>query len=48
MKLTSFRDKDRTHLRDMIGVGLLNASWLDRFQPELSCRLKALCDDPDG
>src|ERR1043166_9590283 len=26
MKLTSFRDKDRTHLRDMIDVGLLDAS----------------------
>src|SRR5438445_3289743 len=28
MKLMSNRDKDRTHLRDMIGVGLIDASWL--------------------
>src|SRR5438067_4462581 len=26
MKLTSFRDKDRTHVRDLIGVGLVDAS----------------------
>src|SRR3954451_21097040 len=31
MKLTSFRDKDRTHLRDFIGVGLLDAVWYDRL-----------------
>jgi len=48
MKLTSFRDKDRTHLRDMIEVGLLNASWLDRLQPELAERLQELLDNPDG
>src|SRR5260221_68441 len=27
MKLTSFRDKDRTHLRDLIEVGLVDSSW---------------------
>ena len=27
MKLTSFRDKDRTHLRDLISVGLVDESW---------------------
>ena len=27
MKLTSFRDKDRTHLRDMLDVGLIDATW---------------------
>src|SRR5262245_10464911 len=27
MKLMSNRDKDRTHLRDLIGVGLIDASW---------------------
>src|SRR5437867_11276679 len=31
MKLTSFRDKDRTHLRDFIEVGLVNASWCARL-----------------
>jgi hypothetical protein len=48
MKLTSFRDKDRTHLRDLIEVGLLDRSWLTRLQPELSARLKDLLDNPDG
>src|SRR5436853_3913646 len=28
MKLTSFRDKDRVHVRDLIEVGLVDASWL--------------------
>jgi hypothetical protein len=48
MKLTSFRDKDRTHLRDLIEVGLLDRSWLARLQPELSARLQDLLDNPDG
>jgi len=48
MKLTSFRDKDRTHLRDMIEVGLLDESWLDRVPPDLAPRLKELLDDPEG
>jgi len=48
MKLTSFRDKDRTHLRDLIEVGLLDADWLDRLPPELSSRLKQLLDTPEG
>ncbi len=48
MKLTSFRDKDRTHLRDLIDVGLLDGDWLDRLPPELSSRLKQLLDTPEG
>jgi hypothetical protein len=48
MKLTSYRDKDRTHLRDLIDVGLLDAAWLDRLPPELAARLKELLDNPDG
>jgi hypothetical protein len=48
MKLTSFRDKDRTHLRDLIGVGLLDATWPARFIPELAARLQQLLDTPDG
>src|ERR1700693_5797803 len=31
MKLIAWRDKDRTHLRDMIGVGLVDATWPARF-----------------
>jgi hypothetical protein len=48
MKLTSYRDKDRMHLRDLIDVGLVDASWPGKFQPELGARLQALLDDPDG
>ncbi|MEO1497359.1 MAG: hypothetical protein AAFV43_09430 [Planctomycetota bacterium] len=48
MKLTSFRDKDRTHLRDLIGVGLIDDGWLNGMQPELAERLKGLLDDPEG
>jgi len=48
MKLTSYRDKDRTHLRDMIGIGLVDATWPSRFSRELGERLQRLLDDPDG
>ena len=48
MKLTSYRDKDRVHLRDMIEIGQLDASWLDRVPVALRDRLQALLDDPDG
>lgn len=47
MKLTSFRDKDRTHLRDMIDVGLINRTWLDRLPAALSARLVELLDNPE-
>jgi hypothetical protein len=48
MKLTSYRDKDRTHLRDMIGVGLIDAAWPQRLPSELASRLQVLLDNPDG
>jgi hypothetical protein len=48
MKLTSFRDKDRTHLRDLIEVGLIDGAWISRLQPELAIRLQELLDNPDG
>src|SRR5437660_3331140 len=48
MKLIAWRDKDRTHLRDLIGVGLLDATWPARFPPPLSERLQQLLDDPNG
>ena len=48
MKLIAWRDKDRTHLRDMIGVGLLDATWPARFPPPLDTRLRQLLDDPNG
>ncbi|MHB1560277.1 MAG: hypothetical protein ACYC61_22730 [Isosphaeraceae bacterium] len=48
MKLTSFRDKDRTHLRDMIEVGLIDESWLARLPEPLTGRLKLVLDTPEG
>jgi hypothetical protein len=48
MKLMSHWDKDRTHLRDMIGVGLVDASWLPKLPPELAQRLKRILDTPDS
>jgi hypothetical protein len=48
MKLTSYRDKDRTHLRDMIEVGLIDETWRERLPHELAVRLQELLDNPDG
>ena len=48
MKLTSFRDKDRTHLRDLLDIGLIDAEWVVRFPGELGARLQSLIDTPDG
>ena len=48
MKLISFRDKDRTHLRDLLEVGLIDATWCDRFPVVLGARLQELVDDPEG
>lgn len=48
MKLTSYRDKDRTHVRDLIDVGLIDASWSQRLPEELAKRLQLLLDTPDG
>ena len=48
MKLTSFRDKDRTHLRDLLEVGLIEESWLAILPVDLAARLKELLDTPDG
>jgi len=48
MKLTSYRDKDRTHLRDLIEVGLLDESWCDRLPRELGNRLRQILENPEG
>lgn len=47
MKLTSFRDKDRMHLRDLLDVGLIDAAWCDRYPKELATRLRELVDNPE-
>lgn len=48
MKLTAYRDKDRVHLRDMLEIGQIDASWLERVPASLRQRLQDLIDDPDG
>lgn len=48
MKLTSFRDKDRVHLRDLMSVGLVDKSWLKRVPTALQGRLQELLDNPEG
>ena len=48
IKLTAFRDKDRTHLRDLIGVGLLDQAAVSRLSPILGERLQSLLDTPEG
>lgn len=48
MKLTSFRDKDRMHLRDLLDVGLIDEFWCSRFPTELQQRLRVLIENPEG
>ncbi|MFM9959138.1 MAG: hypothetical protein ACKVZJ_13830 [Phycisphaerales bacterium] len=48
IKLTAFRDKDRTHVRDLIEVGLIDRTWVDRLPPPLADRLRLILDSPDG
>lgn len=47
IKLTAFRDKDRTHVRDLLEVGLLDAAWVERLPSELAARLQLLIDTPE-
>jgi hypothetical protein len=42
MKLQSFRDQDRVHLRDLIDVGLVDRSFQAKLPPELAARLDSL------
>jgi hypothetical protein len=48
MKLTSFQRKDQVHLLDMMSIGLIDATWLERFSPQLRSRLQERLDNPDG
>ncbi len=47
MKLTSFCDKDRVHLRDLIDVGLVDQTWVDKVPAALRPRLQQLLDNPE-
>lgn len=48
IKLTAFRRKDQVHVLDLIGVGLVDASWTATLPPVLATRLQSLLDTPDG
>jgi hypothetical protein len=48
VKLTAFRDKDRTHLRDLIDIGLVDARWLAKLPSVLADRLRQLLENPEG
>ena len=48
MKLTAFRCKDKTHIADMIDVGVIDETWLARVPPNLAPRLQEILDTPDG
>ncbi len=48
MKLTSYRDKDKVHIRDMISIGMVDDTWIERLSPVLGKRLQELLDDPEG
>ena len=48
IKLTAFRDKDRTHLRDLMDVGLLGADWLATLPAPLADRLRQLLNTPEA
>jgi len=48
MKLTSFRWRDRVHLLDMIGVGLIGWRDMEELPPLLADRLRECLTNPDG
>jgi len=48
MMLASYRNQDHMHLRDLIGVRLIDASWLAKLPPELAGRLRQILDTPDA
>jgi hypothetical protein len=47
MKLLSNRRKDQVHVEDLIGVGLVDRSWLAKLPPVLAERLQRILDTPD-
>jgi hypothetical protein len=48
MKLTSFRDEDRMHLRNLLAVGLVDENWPQRFPNALGECLQIILDNPMG
>lgn len=48
MKLVAFRLKDQVHLQDMTRIGLIDATWPDRYPEVLAARLREILANPDG
>ena len=48
MKLTANRRKDQLHILDLLGIRLIDSSWLMKLPPELAARLQHILDTPDG
>ncbi len=48
MKLTSYRLKDRVHVRDMLEVGLITPEVEATLPADLMARLQELKDNPNG
>lgn len=48
MKLVSYRLKDQVHLQDMTRLGLIDATWPERFPEPLAERLRQILANPDG
>ena len=48
MKLNAFRRKDQVHLLDMVSLGMIDSSWLNKYPDPLRLRLEELLNDPDG
>jgi hypothetical protein len=47
-ELSNFKTLQRLRLRDLLDVGLIDASWLDRLPPVLATRLQEILTNPDG
>jgi hypothetical protein len=47
MKLVANRDKDRMHLRDLVSVGLIDATWPEKYPSPLKERLQFVFDNPE-
>lgn len=48
VKLAAFQTNDRVDLRDLIGIGLIDTSWMATLPRVLQPRLQELLETPDG
>lgn len=48
MKLQSYRDLDRVHVRDLLSVGLINDKLVEQLPTDLRARLEEILANPDS